>query len=780
MNKLPQICDRKVLPMLKLVNVSKYYNSNNVVALGLRKINLELGINEFVAVVGESGSGKTTLLNVISGMDSYEDGEMYINGQETSYFSINDLENYRKKYIAFVFQNFNLIDSYTVLQNVELPLLLSGKTRKEARAMAMEIIKKVGLEKHARHKATRLSGGQKQRAVIARALAKDCPIIAADEPTGNLDSESAAQIMKLLHEIAKDKLVIVVTHDFEQVKEYATRKIRIYDGEIVEDVQVHHSKPADLPEIEENLKRLKPWEQVKMAFVNLMAVPKKTILMVFVFFFLSSFVALVYGAYRISVSYVDQYYYYTSDDEFFSNTSISRVILNKKDYSPFTASELADLSDIPNVQTVIYNDYLIDVSIYMISNEQVANNGRSRNMLADVLILPMSVIKDANVLSYGELPDEEGEVLLALPAAELEKSDLYLNNAYTMNGFSNIYLYDTAEYLITGLVDAGDLFMDETNDYIIVSDAEFARLVKVCYLAFTKTLSLDVLDSEGDDLGLGEWFSSMFMYNGLQILVDDSLTDSEIGFDTALSDYLCYDPYGTGDHCGIEFADLTVEDAYHDLSLSDLEVTFIDNQWIAIYLSQNNYDRIFYSDIYQVSLLTKSDINVGRLVSDLVKIKDGTEAKYNVVYPYEFETDDQFGSAMSFFQLLGMLMTVLATALASTLLSYIIFRAVINTKLKDYTIFRTVGATQGVIRLMIYLEDLFVALFSFLLFVVMTVSFKLSDAITRYSAFYGLKAFRFQDYVLFFVILILMSIFISGRYCNRIFKDTVTTTMKRG
>nr|HPJ23842.1 ATP-binding cassette domain-containing protein [Bacillota bacterium] len=111
--------------MIKLVNVSKFYSSNNVIALGLRKVNMELHLNEFVAIVGESGSGKTTLLNVISGIDSYEDGEMYINGKETSYYSVADMENYRKKYVAFVFQNYNLIDSYTVLQNVEAPLILS-------------------------------------------------------------------------------------------------------------------------------------------------------------------------------------------------------------------------------------------------------------------------------------------------------------------------------------------------------------------------------------------------------------------------------------------------------------------------------------------------------------------------------------------------------------------------------------------------------------------------------------------------------------------------------
>jgi ABC-type lipoprotein export system ATPase subunit len=208
--------------MIKLVDVSKYYTANGSVALGLRKASLELHLNEFVAVVGESGSGKTTLLNIISGIDTYEEGEMYLNGEETSYYSTADLENYRKKYIAFVFQNYNLVDAFTVLQNVELPLLLAGASAKESRKRALDIIQRVGLGKHIHHKATKLSGGQKQRVVIARALAKDCPIIAADEPTGNLDTVSARQIIELLHEISRDKLVIIVTHDYDQVKEFAT------------------------------------------------------------------------------------------------------------------------------------------------------------------------------------------------------------------------------------------------------------------------------------------------------------------------------------------------------------------------------------------------------------------------------------------------------------------------------------------------------------------------------------------------------------------------------
>ena len=232
--------------MLKLQNVSKYYTGNDVVALGLRKVNLEFNLGEFVAVTGESGSGKSTLLNVISGLDSYEDGEMYVNGEETSYFSIEEWEAFRRQYIGFVFQSYNIIDSYSVLENVMIALTIQGYDKDTRKERALKLIDQVGLSTHIHHKASKLSGGQKQRCVIARALAKDCPIIVADEPTGNLDSESGRNILSLLKEISKNKLVIVVTHSYEQVAEYATRKIRLFDGEVVEDKEVKKYTEAEL------------------------------------------------------------------------------------------------------------------------------------------------------------------------------------------------------------------------------------------------------------------------------------------------------------------------------------------------------------------------------------------------------------------------------------------------------------------------------------------------------------------------------------------------------
>ena len=169
--------------MLKLSNVSKFYYSKGVIAAGFSKVNLEFKIGEFVAITGESGSGKSTLLNVISGLDTYEEGEMYINGEETSHYSEKDFENFRRKYISNIFQTFNLINSYTVYQNIELVLLLNGYKKRKIKKKVLELIKKVDLYNFRNTKVSKLSGGQKQRVAIARALAKETPVIIADEPT---------------------------------------------------------------------------------------------------------------------------------------------------------------------------------------------------------------------------------------------------------------------------------------------------------------------------------------------------------------------------------------------------------------------------------------------------------------------------------------------------------------------------------------------------------------------------------------------------------------------
>lgn len=229
------------MALLALKDIGKIYVSEGNVAVGIRGVNLSFERGEFVAITGKSGSGKSTLLNVISGMDSYEEGELYIEGQTTSHYLQPEWEDYREKYISFIFQDYNIIESFTVLQNVELALM-HIEDKKARRERAMELIQRVGLASHVKQKGSKLSGGQKQRTVIARALAKDSPIILADEPTGNLDSTTSAEIIDLLREVSRDKLVIVVTHNFEEVEKCATRHIRVFDGAIESD---HTVRPAE-------------------------------------------------------------------------------------------------------------------------------------------------------------------------------------------------------------------------------------------------------------------------------------------------------------------------------------------------------------------------------------------------------------------------------------------------------------------------------------------------------------------------------------------------------
>lgn len=221
--------------MIELKKASKFYSNKDTVSTGFSRVDLMLDIGEFVAITGESGSGKSTLLNVISGLDTYEEGEMYVAGQDTSAFQVEDYEAYRKKYIGNIFQDFNLVNSYTVYQNIELVMLISGKKKNECKGKIEELIDLVGLSEFKNAKVSKLSGGQKQRVAIARALAKDAPIIVADEPTGNLDSKSADLVIKTLKKVSRSKLVIIVTHNYEQVEEYITRKITMHDGKIIED-----------------------------------------------------------------------------------------------------------------------------------------------------------------------------------------------------------------------------------------------------------------------------------------------------------------------------------------------------------------------------------------------------------------------------------------------------------------------------------------------------------------------------------------------------------------
>ena len=268
--------------MLKLENITKDYKVGDSAVHALKGISIEFRKSEFVSILGQSGCGKTTLLNIIGGLDRYTNGNLIINGKSTKDFKDKDWDAYRNYSVGFVFQNYNLISHQTILSNVELALTLSGVGKKERQKRAIEALKKVGLEEQIHKKPNQLSGGQMQRVAIARAIVNNPDIILADEPTGALDTKTSKQVMDILKEIAKDKLVIMVTHNPSLAEEYSTRIIKILDGVITDD-----SNPYKTESQEKNIDKEKRRTSIKfltalnLSLNNLMTKKGRTILTAF-------------------------------------------------------------------------------------------------------------------------------------------------------------------------------------------------------------------------------------------------------------------------------------------------------------------------------------------------------------------------------------------------------------------------------------------------------------------------------------------------------------------
>lgn len=266
--------------MLQLKDLRKSYHVGDTVTHALDDVSISFRNQEFVAILGPSGSGKTTLLNVVGGLDRYDSGDLIINGKSTKNFKETDWDAYRNNSVGFVFQNYNLISHLSIIANVELGMNLSGVSASERHKRAMDALTQVGLKEHISKNPNQLSGGQMQRVAIARALANNPDILLCDEPTGALDTETSEQIMKLIKELSKDRLVVMVTHNPKLAQEYATRIVNFQDGKILND-----SNPF-IPEEEKDtfkLKRTKMsyWNAIKLSFTNIMTKKGRTTLTAF-------------------------------------------------------------------------------------------------------------------------------------------------------------------------------------------------------------------------------------------------------------------------------------------------------------------------------------------------------------------------------------------------------------------------------------------------------------------------------------------------------------------
>ena len=398
------------MALLTLKNIGKIYVSEGNVTVGIRGVNLTFDRGEFVAVTGKSGSGKSTLLSVISGMDTYEEGDLLIEGKSTAHYTQPDWEEYRQKYISFIFQDYNIIESFTVLQNVELALMHITDPR-ERRRRAMELIRRVGLSDRVRQKGSKLSGGQKQRTVIARALAKDSPIILADEPTGNLDSATGKEIIELLREVSKDKLVIVVTHNFEQVEYCATRHIRVYDGAIESDHVISASSASSAsaaPAPISAQKGVTAWHGGRILGRSMFASRPK----------LTAFMCLLMAVGMLGLFFATSMFDSMNDlfepNRMFRHVD-GRVIFTRRDGAPMTDEEVRQAAETYGAKTSLHYDRLIDSG-----NVYVTENGVNKSVL-----VRFTYGEKADGKVYGRYPEAADEVLLCLP--------IYMKPAYGTN-----------------------------------------------------------------------------------------------------------------------------------------------------------------------------------------------------------------------------------------------------------------------------------------------------------------------------------------------------------
>lgn len=743
--------------MITLKNVSKYYYSKGIIASGISRINLDLNEGEFVVITGESGSGKSTLLNVISGLDSYEDGEMYIEGQETSHYTASDFEQYRQKYISCIFQSFNLVSSYTVYQNVALAMQIDGYGAKEIKERVTEIIEKVGLSEYKNRKVSKLSGGQKQRVAIARALAKDTRILVADEPTGNLDSVSADGIVQLLTDIAADKLVIVVTHNYEQFKDHATRVIKMHDGKIVED-----SGAADylaetrtrgrVNQRSNNEQRKKKNEtpystQIRLGVRNTFNLLTKFLLLLLVFLFVTTAVSAQYISVKKQKDTVSE----EGWNSFFSNYDPRRIVIEKEDKTAFTRADYEALENAPHVEKLVREDIMFDTGAY-IENDEFSFYGN---------ILSIKNLEKKE-LDIGALPKGEDEVVLE----GIDDGWTFGEDPEGLVGKSYTVMMDDGserKVKVAGISLQEENFTDSSSYVesaaIYFADSLMDELRKSLYASRATTTML--INGREETISVSE--------EGGGLVTNEKVPEGYILLPTS------YDSMYKKGYAASEEIRLRAKALYYqqDLKLMIMgtygEKTFTQKTGLKnlsehdgeIYINPTDYRRLYERGSYQASVFVDDTRNM-KGMKDMLE-RGGYHTLVLKDHIYNFMDSDVVGIIQ--------LPVAVIICLAVFFISYFVIRLILKSRGIYFATVRMLGMGKKPARRIMRVELVLVCLIAYGIFVLLTTlgrmgiinSIQLEDFILYLTT---------RDYIILAVILLVMAVLISGRFMNSIFRSS--------
>lgn len=768
------------MAIINLDKVSKFYAGEHTVSMGLSRVDLSVEMGEFVVITGESGSGKSTLLNIISGLDTYDEGVMTVASEDTTGYTIDDYENYRKKYVTNIFQDFYLVGSYTVYQNIELAFLLNGGETCGYDERIKELIQFVGLQDFANTKVSKLSGGQKQRVAIARAMAKDAPILVADEPTGNLDTASAASVLEILSKVASTKLVIIVTHNYEQVEKYATRKITMSDGKIVGDerlqdkylLQESTQETSDQSKettssksaILNYLRSLTDKSAIKLGVRNAFNLPVKLVLLSLVFCFTVVAVISLFASSKDTENLSSALGW----SQYFNNISPKRIILTKPDKSAFTDEEIKEIANLDNIEQIFENDVALD----LIGNLSI------NNLWVDGALVSIDNL-EIKKPSYGRMPSAPNEVLIR--ADKISSSYVQLDNSREDILEQSSYLSDnmTAENLIEDKVKVTGLILEDDDKTSQMFGAS-------CYsrIYLTPELMETVLARNAAGSAMAELYIGEHMIEGQTASLVKPCKNVPRG-----EAYLREDAeYHFKDFNAInQNVRLKTKSQYFDSEYQARVTTILtqknfasktgfakdlyEEDYAPLYINEQDYYQTFNKGNFQISVFMKDY----RL--DKSTLKALNNAGYNTLLVKD-TLSDLFDNFSSIIAKIAVIITIFVYIVLFVVI-YLVIKLIMKSRSSYYGVMRILGAEKSKVRAVFTIELLTIMfiIFTFKMILALLIKSGLIGLETLQSYLYFLKPWNI---LLILLILVILTMIMAGRYSSSMFKRTAIITAREG